>query len=97
MCDRPYKITPAKESEGKKITGNSVLNSSYAVPPDQSGFASVLVTLEIQLEELDRIGAAKAAARLDAAIQQLRRDMERTGQPGAQSVDTGAIHTGTYG
>ncbi len=39
------------------------------------GIADVISTLEIQLTELDRIGAAKAAARLDFAIQQLRADM----------------------
>jgi len=36
--------------------------------------ASVLAILEKQQAELDRIGAGKAAAHLDAAIEQLRRD-----------------------
>ncbi len=35
----------------------------------------VIAILETQLIELDRIGAAKAAAKLDAAIQQLRSDL----------------------
>ena len=37
-------------------------------------YARILTTLESQLAELDRAGAHKAAAHLDAAIQQLRRD-----------------------
>jgi len=37
-------------------------------------YARILSALEHQLAELDRAGANKAAAHLDAAIQQLRRD-----------------------
>lgn len=37
-------------------------------------YAHVLSTLKGQLARLDRAGAHKAAAHLDAAIQQLRRD-----------------------
>ena len=37
-------------------------------------YTRILSTLEAQLASLDRAGAHKAAAHLDAAIQQLRRD-----------------------
>lgn len=37
-------------------------------------YARILTTLETQLASLDDAGAHKAAAHLDAAIQQLRRD-----------------------
>lgn len=38
-------------------------------------YARLLRVLERELAELDRVGAHKAAAHLDAAIQQLRRDL----------------------
>ncbi|MGB3470126.1 MAG: hypothetical protein WBA51_04820 [Erythrobacter sp.] len=52
------------------------MDDSIAALPDHTGTAPILHTLETQLIELDRIGSQKAAAHLDAAIQQLRRDLE---------------------
>lgn len=45
------------------------------MPAGAIGIAPVLTVLETQLIELDRMGAAIAAAKLDAAIQQLRSDL----------------------
>jgi len=52
------------------------LDDGNAALPDHIGTAPILYTLETQLIELDRIGSPKAAAHLDAAIQQVRRDLE---------------------
>jgi hypothetical protein len=47
---------------------------SDAAPHDARAHA-ILAALEVQLTALDQIGARIAAAHVDAAIQQLRRDM----------------------
>jgi hypothetical protein len=51
--------------------------------PDRSAIPAILRSLETQLIQLDRIGARLAAAHLDSAILQLRRDFlkDRTGEP----------------
>ena len=51
----------------------TVKNLSTTVSRDVQ-LRSVLAALEEQLAALDRLGAGIAAAHLDAAIQQLRRD-----------------------
>lgn len=48
------------------------IGKSTRTPCEQ--YTRILSTLEAQLSSLDRAGAHKAAAHLDAAIQQLRRD-----------------------
>jgi riboflavin synthase alpha subunit len=48
-------------------------NLSPAALPD-GGAQTVLAALEQQLAALDRLGAHIAAAHVDAAIQQMRRD-----------------------
>ncbi|MEM9310201.1 MAG: hypothetical protein AAGA34_02035 [Pseudomonadota bacterium] len=54
------------------------MGNGLLTPPGAGGIQLALETLEAQLRELDRLGALKAAAHLDAAIQQLRRDQAAT-------------------
>lgn len=51
-----------------------ILESDRAARSDIDHRAPIVEALQRQLAELDRIGAHKAAAHLDAAIAQLRRD-----------------------
>jgi hypothetical protein len=51
-------------------------NLSPTAPCD-SGANAILAALEQQLAALDALGAHIAAAHVDAAIQQLRRDLAR--------------------
>ena len=63
------------------------------VPAGTIGIAPVLTILETQLIELDRMGAAIAAAKLDAAIQQLRSDFHAEYTHGGQINPTGVKPT----
>jgi hypothetical protein len=51
-------------------------NLSLPAPCDH-GANAILAALELQLAALDTFGAHIAAAHVDAAIQQLRRDLTR--------------------
>jgi len=54
-----------------------ILENSTSVTPFDPGVGTILAVLEEQLAALDRIGAHIAAAHVDAAIQQIRRDQVR--------------------
>ncbi len=53
------------------------LNTLSPALPCDSGAHTILAALEAQLAALDRMGAHIAAAHVDAAIQQLRRDLSK--------------------
>ncbi|MEL6708576.1 MAG: hypothetical protein AAFP79_09850 [Pseudomonadota bacterium] len=50
------------------------MTKRFSAPSPREAYARILTTLETQLTALDDAGAHKAAAHLDAAIQQLHRD-----------------------
>jgi hypothetical protein len=56
---------------------DQILENQTSVTPCDTGVGSILAALEQQLAALDGLGAHIAAAHLDAAIQQLRRDQVR--------------------
>jgi hypothetical protein len=56
---------------------DQILENLTSATPCDPGVRTILAALEQQLAALDRIGAHIAAAHLDAAIQQLRRDQVR--------------------
>ncbi|WP_158094285.1 hypothetical protein [Erythrobacter donghaensis] len=53
------------------------MNTLSPALPCDSGAHTILAALEAQLAALDRMGAHIAAAHVDAAIQQLRRDLSK--------------------
>ena len=56
--------------------GNDILENDKAGPTSVELRGQVLDILEQQPAQLDAVGARKAAAHLDAAIEQLRRELE---------------------
>ncbi|MEM1195872.1 MAG: hypothetical protein AAGH57_07185 [Pseudomonadota bacterium] len=61
-------------ARGFKRRLEDTLGNGPNTPPRCGGVQLALEALEAQLHELDRLGTHKAAAHLDAAIQQLKRD-----------------------
>lgn len=66
----------ANENAGKHTTGHSTLDQGKSpTPAPRDDRVRIVERLEDTLLRLDRAGSHKAAAHLDAAIQQLRRDL----------------------
>lgn len=57
------------------ISWDLTLENLSTNAPHTTDACTILAALEVQLAALDQLGARIAAAHVDAAIQQLRRDM----------------------
>ncbi len=57
------------------ISWDLTLENLSTNAPRHTEACTILAALEVQLAALDQLGARIAAAHVDAAIQQLRRDM----------------------
>jgi len=70
----------------RKHDGERALRNGLSTPSTFDNAQGVVAELEKQLHQLDRLGAHKAGAHLDAAIQQLRRDMAACQRSDPESV-----------
>jgi hypothetical protein len=66
----PFEVAPIASATREIALGQAIKTNSA----DRSDYAEIIEALERNRDELDRLGAAIAAAQLEAAIHALRND-----------------------